>query len=224
MLDCRIFAVLKDNNNLKSLEIMETEKQIHPSFGNIEISRMNGTNSFYGSELDQDSYITIIISTSELIRDLVGEKFYPEKRLMQLRMTHAQFAEMITSLNCGSGVPCTIEVNNGQWVEKLPVIEKRKDFIARKFKDKIAVLAESLKKSKEFAKSIINKKTLSKDDQYQLNSAFDSVVCEIERNLPYYVQCFQEANDEIVGEAKMEVEQAILHKMTKLGLMALHAS
>ena len=45
---------------------------------------------------------------------------------------------------------------------------------------------------------------------------------EVTMNIPYFAKCFQETMDNVVFEAKLEVENAILHKVTSLGLNALH--
>jgi hypothetical protein len=45
---------------------------------------------------------------------------------------------------------------------------------------------------------------------------------EIEKNIPFFATCFQETMDKVVHEAKLEVENAIQHKISALGLNALH--
>ena len=40
---------------------------------------------------------------------------------------------------------------------------------------------------------------------------------ELTNNIPYFLKCFQEDMDKIVFEAKLEVENAILHKIQSVG-------
>jgi hypothetical protein len=49
-----------------------------------------------------------------------------------------------------------------------------------------------------------------------------SIFMEVEMNIPYFTECFQETMDKVVSEAKIEVENAILHKVTIAGLEKLH--
>lgn len=201
---------------------MEREETTHPSFGIIEFSRVNGISNFFGSDLQQDHYITLRISEGEKVSDLSSERFYPRKRILQARMTATQFSELITSLNIGSGVPCTLEIANGQIVEKLPEQENRKEFVHRKFKDRLKEFSNNLISYQKEAKDIVKKKTLSKDDQNNLINNLDYLITEINSNIPFFAQCFQEVMDEMVVEAKTEIEASILHKINQVGLSTLY--
>lgn len=118
---------------------MEREEFKHESFGQISFSRVSGRGaSFYGSELEQDHYITMELSQSEIQRELTQDRYYTTGvPIVKLRMTSGQFAEMITSMNMGSGVCCTIERLGVNKVVDLPEQESRKEFVHRKFEDRM---------------------------------------------------------------------------------------
>lgn len=202
----------------------ENERYTHPSFGQIHFSRVNGNNTdFYGSELPQDHYITMEVHHSEIERSLTKDWYFTKGLpVIELRMSSGQFAEMITSLNNGSGTCCTIEMIDGKKVEPLSNQESRKEFVHRKFQDRMKMFANSIRENKNKAKEIVKKKTLSKADIHELSHHLDWLTQEIERNIPFFAKCFQETMDEIVYEAKTEVENAIQHKINTLGLNALH--
>ncbi len=199
----------------------EKEIQAHPSFGQISFSRCNGTANFYGSELQQDHYINMELHESEITRELSREWYFAKKLLARVRMSSNQFSEMITSLNVGSGVCCTIEYLNGR-IEPLPQVESRKEFVHRKFKDRMNEFATTIRASQLKAKDIVKKKTLSKQDIHDLTMHIEYLTTEIENNIPFFAKCFQENMDEVVQEAKSEVENAIMHKINTLGLQELH--
>ena len=201
---------------------MEQEKITHESFGQISIHRVTGGGSkFYGSELPQDNYISIEINHSELNRDLTKEWYFPIKQILRLRMTSNQFAELITSLNNGGGVPCTLERIENKSIEQFEKQESRKEFVHRKFKERMKEFAIRIRDNQQKAKTIVNKKTLSKQDINDLNFNLDWLTQEITSNIPFFMECFQETMDEVVLEAKTEVENAIQHKINVLGLNAL---
>ena len=201
---------------------MEQEKITHESFGQISIHRVTGGDSkFYGSELPQDNYISIEINHSELNRDLTREWYFPTKQILRLRMTSNQFAELITSLNNGGGVPCTLERIENKSIEQFEKQESRKEFVHRKFKERMKEFAIRIRDNQQKAKTIVNKKTLSKQDISDLNFNLDWLTQEITSNIPFFMECFQETMDEVVLEAKTEVENAIQHKINILGLNAL---
>lgn len=204
---------------------MSKEKEIikHPSYGLIRFSRVNGRSNFYGSELEQDNYITLTITGSYLERNLVNERFCEKHRdnKISLRMTAGQFSELITSLNIGSGVPCTLEYINGEKVENLEKVESRKEFVHRKFKEEMLTFSNTIKKNQLEAIEIVKKKTLSKADVLKLKNNLEYLTTEIDSNIPFFLKCFQEDMEKVVNEAKLEVENTLLHKVNTLGLQAL---
>jgi len=203
---------------------MEKEEHKHPSFGQISFSRTTGGYTrFYGSEMPQDHYITMEVKNSEIHRDLTKDIYYPiGTSLIKLRMSSGQFAELITSMNVMSGVPCTIERLVGNNVAELPNQENRKEFIHRKFEDRMAEFADSILENKEKAKEILKKKTLNKQDVQDLNNYLDFITKETSSNIPFFAKCFQENMDKVVLESKTEIENSFQHKISVLGLNALH--
>lgn len=194
----------------------------HPSFGQIQFNRSNGTNDFYGSELSQDHYITMTLSSSEVQRTLAKDWYFANRVLARVRMTSGQFSEMITSMNNGGGACCTIEKLEGADIPKFPTQESRKEFVHRQFEMRMKSFADKIRAQKNEAKELVKKKTLSKDDMHKLQHHLDWLTQEVESNIPFFMQCFQETMDEVIFEAKLEVENAIQHRVSVLGLQALH--
>jgi hypothetical protein len=202
----------------------EEEYHKHPSFGQIYFGRVNTTGAdFYGSELTQDHYIIMEVSPSEIKRELSRDWYYARNTpLIKVRMSSAQFAECITSLNQGSGTPCTIEYVDGKKVADYPGQESRKEFVHRKFEDRMKMFADEIREKQIKAKQLVKKKTLSKVEMHELQLLLDWLITETQSNIPFFAKCFQETMDEVVFEAKQEVENAIQHKITTLGLNSLH--
>lgn len=202
----------------------ESEYNKHPAFGQISFSRVNGNGvNFYGSELEQDHFIRMEVQNSEVRRELTQDWYFAHGLpLISLRMTSGQFAEMITSLNRGSGTPCTIEYLDGKKVPAFVKQESRKEFVHRKFEERMKVFANAIRENQKKAKEIVKKKTLSKQDIHDLTINLEWLTQEVENNIPFFAKCFQETMDEVVFEAKQEVENAIQHKINTLGLNALH--
>lgn len=201
---------------------MSHERLSHKSFGQILFIRSNGRSNFYGSELEQDHYITMEVHHSEIDRELTQDRYYNTSHILRLRMTNGQFAEMITSMNRGSGVPCTIERILGEKVEAMPVQESRKEFVHRKFEERMKNFADKIRERQNKAKELVSKKSLSKADMHELQLHLSWLIGEIEGNIPFFMKCFQETMDHVVFEAKTEVENAIQHKINVLGFNALH--
>lgn len=203
---------------------MEKESFKHESFGQIRFTRTNGHASFYGSELEQQNYISMELHQSEIQRELTQDRYYTYGvPLVRIRMSSGQFSEMITGMNMGSGVCCTIERLMGKRIQELPTAESRKEFVHRKFEDRMKDFTFTLKEKQARVKELSAKKTLSKVDQKELNWTVECLTQEVASNIPFFAKCFQETMDEVVSEAKLEVENAIQHKINILGLSILDA-
>jgi len=158
-------AVRSIKNKLK----MEHESLSHESFGQIQFNRSNANGThFYGSELPQDHYISMEVHHSEIHRELTQDRYYNRGQILRIRMSSGQFAEMLTSMNCGSGVPCTIERIEGKKIAELPMQESRKEFVHRKFEDRMKMFGDTIRERQNKAKELVKKKTLSKDDMHQI--------------------------------------------------------
>lgn len=204
----------------------EEETHKHPSFGQISFSRVtcNPSQYFYGSELPQDHYIVMKVYNSYIVRELTQDRYHTLGiPLIELRMSSGQFSEMITSMNMGNGTCCTIERVGINKIDPLPEQESRKEFVHRKFEDRMKMFADTIRKKQNEAKELVKKKSLSKEDMRQLQSHLEWLTMEVESNIPFFAKCFQETMDEVVYEAKTEVENAIQHKISVLGLEALHS-
>lgn len=200
----------------------DSERIKHPSFGQIRFSRVSGQANFYGSELESNNYISMEVSTSEMERTLTKDWHYGEREsVLRLIMTSNQFAEMITSLNHGSGIPCTLERINGVGVEPYEKIESRKTFVHRKFKDRMKEFSERLSPERSELIEKIQSSKMGKKDKSDLLFLINNIKTELENNIPYFAECFQETMDDIVVEAKTEIESAIQHKITMAGIESL---
>jgi len=205
----------------------DREEITHPSFGMISISKVYGNkHSFFGSELMVDHWIEIQIKHGEMQRELSNDWFHASDRIpiVTVALTPIQFAELITNMNFGDGMPCTIEDLNGERIAPYDDKESKKDATHRQFKVRMKEFAASLIERKKKAADLIKKKTLSKDDQHELNMLLDSMTQELSSNIPFFMECFQEVADRVVAEAKGHIEAAITHKVQQLGLDSLKNS
>jgi hypothetical protein len=208
----------------------ERETHTHPSYGLISFSRVNcgGDIKFFGSQLPIDNYIEMKVELGEMERSLTSDRFFPNygnpnRIILKCRITPVQFSELITSLNMGGGVPCTIENIQGKTIPQETLhVENRKEFTQRSFKESLNDFVKFFKEKTTSIKSILSKQTLSKEDKREIGTSFEAVVIELENNLPFYLKQFQEGIDNIVLEAKTEVDAAIQHKITILGLNSLN--
>ena len=103
------------------------EKKQHPSYGMIQLSRssIGGTGTaLFGSSIMHNDVIRLTISNGFMEREDSQDRYYVKTSrkncIVEVDMSYTQFAEAITSLNMGDGVPVTITNIGGQPVPRCP--------------------------------------------------------------------------------------------------------
>lgn len=200
------------------------EKVKHPSFANLYIGRSqcSGKQALFGSSIKHSDLITLKISPAYMDRDLNYDRYYADARAyIEINMSQSQFAQAITSLNMGAGVPVTLRQLNGEYIEPCPFVDKREQF-SNEFRNDMNELSKKLTEATKHVEELIeNKKTFNKADKEQILSALHSVSQQLSSNYPYMYSMFNEQMDKTVSEAKAEIESHLQSRMEDVALKAM---
>jgi hypothetical protein len=182
----------------------------HPAYGMIAINKIQlggykSKHRFFGSDLDDHySAIRIRIGHGARVRGTGHDYYRATDRIIEVDLTSSQFADMLTCMNVGDGVPCTIRQINNDTMPELPVTkttaDRSRDDLQRTAKN-IAVNAKALIRKME---SVFTG-AVTKKDKIDLLADLRRVVQEIESNIPFVLTTFQEAVNTTVSQAKSEV-------------------
>ena len=179
----------------------------------------------FGSSIMHNDVIRLTISNGFMEREDSQDRYYAKASrkncIVEVDMSYTQFAEAITSLNMGDGVPVTITNIGGQPVPQCPYEDKQKmmrkeveeaaDSIARKLNQQAA----------EVKKLLDEKRVLSKNDREWIVDVLKSAGRRLGSDLPFLNELFQEQMDRTVTEAKGEFESYLQNKMNSIALEAL---
>ncbi|MFA5071198.1 MAG: hypothetical protein WC511_02395 [Candidatus Pacearchaeota archaeon] len=194
----------------------EIEKH-HPSYAVVRLShRHGGGQSFFGSKIKCDSYIGLTISRAYEYRRLSENRYLNKEELIELRLTPNQFAELLTSMNAGVGVPATIEHINRERVEDPPV-ESEMDTYKREIEEQGVEAKEAVLELKQLLSEI----KMTKADQARVKSAFCKVENEVFHNMPFVVSQAKECVDKAITEAKGAIDSFWTGIISRLGFQAL---
>ena len=205
---------------------MDNEKIYkHESFAMLGISRTtcNKGQNLFGSSIKHSNTISLRIYQAKINRQLNRDYFHVTKRtpFIEVEMSYSQFAEAITSLNQGDGVPVTLRYLNGKQMEPCPQFDKRQEFEAE-FEREMFKISKSLSKLTEHAEALLDsKKAPTKSEKETILNGIKSLRQEIESNIPFMQKSFNEQMDKTVLEAKGEVEGFVMHKIISAGLEGL---
>lgn len=199
----------------------EDTKEKHASFGMIQFSRVSGTGKLFGSPLSQHfGTIRVRIAEGYRVHDHGSDYYRADDQIVEVELSAAQFAEAITCMNVGDGVPCTL-----RWITEIGRIDdvpdnEESEMIRTQeaFKAKFAKIVEAVRARGRNIAELMKKDRISKDDRAKVNELVDYVVREVAVNAPWWIEQFQEATDKVSSKAKAEIAAMFEHAIRQAGL------
>ena len=195
------------------------EPETHESFGLLSLSRVTGTpRTLFGSTIKHGDTIMLRIYEGKVYRDFQKNRYHDGKVLIEVEMSSSQFAEAITTLNVGCGVPVTLRNVGGVDRAEPPSVDF-KERAKNELKAEMGELAERIEELSKDAKEILGRKgsTIKADEKDKLLKDLMFVAQEVRGNIPFAHECFQEAVEETVVQAKAEVDACMTAMREKLG-------
>ena len=202
---------------------LHSEPETHESFDLLSLSRCHGTpRSLFGSTIKHGDTITLSISEGKLYRDFQRNRYHNGQGFIEVEMSQSQFAEAITTLNVGCGVPVTIRHVAGKRMEEPPAVDF-KERAKNELNSEMGELAERIDELSKDAKEILTRKgsPIKADEKEKLLKDLMFLVQEVRSNIPFAHECFQEAVEETVTHAKAEVDACLTSYRERLGQAAL---
>lgn len=177
-------------------------RHTHPAFAQIGVARVSGKTNLYGSDFEHNGFITLTIATSKLERDLSSDWYFDDQQLIKVAMSESQWATLVSSLNVGSGVPCTLEWLIGEgYIPELPTPSSRASTfgkeLQRDFDEAIASLDE--------LRASLESSGLPKKKIAEFIAHADRARRSITSSAPYVVNQFDEHMENQVEKAKGEI-------------------
>lgn len=200
----------------------------HPSYGMLQLtgSSLGGSGTaLFGSSIMHNDVIRLTITNGYMEQEDGQNRYYAKNGrrncIVEVDMSYTQFAEVITSLNMGDGVPVTITNIGGQPVPRCPYENKQK--LMRKEVENVAdSIAQKLNQQAAEVKRLLDeKRVLSKSDREWIVDVLKSAGRKLSSDLPFLNELFQEQMDKTVTEAKGEFESHLQNKMNSIALEAL---
>lgn len=196
------------------------KREVHESYGMMSVSKTtcNKGKSLFGSSIKHRNTITLRIKTTTKIRGLNTNWYHSDnKPLIEIEMSPVQFAEAIsTSINT-EGMPVTLKYVNGKRMEECPE-ERAKEIFEEEFKQDIKdILGGTSRLLKNVQNKLTQKGALKVEDKKEIIEIVSKIHQDINANLPFVHNCFNEQLDKTVLEAKGEVEGFFINAIHNLG-------
>jgi len=195
-----------------------TEKKTDKSYGVVGLTRWSSSKNenFFGTDVKSSTGVKLSISQANIRREGSQDYIFDEQLLIEVELSPIQFADMVTNMNVGCGVPCTIKAfKTDEKIEhyKYEVTEPKVDLFKKEYNEKIS----SSKRLIKNAQDIIKTSKLSKKEQESIGNLLFSIGNEIDSNSHFIRKQFEEFIDLSTMEAKKNVDYHIENTMISLG-------
>lgn len=191
------------------------ERLTHPAYAAISASRVSGETVLFGSDFVHRQFVRIAIYPSEIMRSGGRDSHHPESTpLVEVSLSEAQWATFVSSMNVGSGVPCTLTRANGAAVADLPAPVDRRGLFKNSAIERLDLAMNALNEMRD----LLRETSLSKKAKDELQNKIDSVERQITQNLPYVAEQFDKHMETTTERAKIEINAFALSTVIRAGM------
>lgn len=202
----------------------EIEKvETHPSWGMVGFYRNHGTErQLFGSDVSNHGTVCLKVKHAKKERALGRDWTMGTDIICEVEMSSLQFAELLTNMNVGDGVPCTIRYTQKDG----PVTyQEEKSKLAVLYAERDAVVdraSSNLKAARDEIAELVNTKKLSKSVGNELLHKISTALSDLEGdNFEFYKRQAHKEVDRLVVEAKSQISDYVNSKIYSVGLETL---
>ena len=188
----------------------------HESFGMIHINRFTGLSQFFGSDLEHSGGISITINKADESRKYNSKWYHSKEEIIKIELSHNQFVDAITSGMNTEGVPCTIKHISGKRIEQINHIENKKETFSNDMKNTHLEYQNKINAILEKLEGNIGKRKAS-----EIKHDLEVLKSHISSNTNFVMNCFNEAMEKTVTDAKHSISNYVEHKIHSLGIEGL---
>lgn len=193
-------------------------RRSHPAFAVIGAHRYSGgSDTLYGSPLKHHGGITVTIQFSDEHVSIGNHNYWPRHgvhggaTIAEVTLSEAQWATFVSTLNVGSGVPCTLRYAKTGPTEPLPGIvdkdhaQKRSEFI----RDRTAELTKRVHDVVAEMDRLLAQPSFKRSELKELRSKMSTAINHMPSNMQFTADMLIEHNEKLIESAKAEVSAMV---------------
>jgi hypothetical protein len=187
-------------------------------FSRQHYSGMDGV-SLFGSSIKNSEVVSLSIHPADMERHLSEDWFYAKNGpIIEVLLSPLQFAELLTNMNVGFGVPGTMTRHEDEHFELPEYPSKAEQFKQETADDLEKVVHEVLRAGQLIESLIDDPKPIGKQVRKELRDMISSYRKLIEHHLPFVLNQFSRYMAKTVSESKAEVDAFVEHTIVKTGI------
>ncbi len=200
--------------------VRDHELYTHPAFGMVGVSRVSATPgvTLFGTDFLHQGFMRLTVHTAVLERGLSHDRTYARRRLVELDLSEAQWAQFVSSPNIGDGVACTLRVYDQTVVPGIPYRVQANVF-SQEIKQDLQELLNHVHSAQAAVEEDLH--GVSKIKTERLREALRKLEQDVRSNLPFVARSFGRYMEDTVQHAKVEISSYALQAIQRAGLEAL---
>ncbi|ATS92316.1 hypothetical protein DLP05_126 [Stenotrophomonas phage vB_SmaS_DLP_5] len=195
----------------------------HPAFGKIWASRTNGRENLYGSNVGHDGYITLRIDESYMVRDGYSEHMFGGHHIIEVMLSEAQWVGLISRMNHGDGIPCTLSYRPQGQMMKVPRLPEPKKAVEKMEGMIDSMTEEHEKQAKASAAQLweLIEKRFPKSLHHDARIMLDRVVGQGKSTREFQKDRLTKVKERLVNESKVEIDAMLTNAISNLGVASI---
>lgn len=202
---------------------MKKQNETHESWGVVGFYRNYGSErELFGSDVTNHNTIRLAIKQAKKQRDLGRDWTMGDNLICEVELSALQFAELLTNMNMGDGIPCTIRYTQKDGDIQYKSEKNKIDIIREEREKEIDDANTNLKEGINELSELINNKKIPKTIGSEILFKFKKALSSLEgSNYEFYKKQASEEIDNMIVEAKSQISEHINQKIYSVGLEAL---
>lgn len=196
----------------------------HESYGLIQINRVQGGRQLFGSSVKHQHFFVLRVLRGRRVMTTYGEHFWDDGLLpiVEVALSPAQFVEMITSQNIGSGSPCTLLEVEGVPMDPTPDNAGNEiKLTVEMFEDRLVEMVDELREHDKTLGKILEQKTFNKEDKLKIRGIVTKVRRLMDDSAPFAMKTMGEHTEKLIAKGKMEIDAFIQLAINRAGIKAI---
>jgi hypothetical protein len=206
---------------------MSREDQVvheHPSYGSVQLNRHSGSAYLFNSAVMHHGFVSLSIHEAQAIEETrTGDtRLFPRKQVVEIWMTEAQFAEMVSRWNHGTGTACTIVRRPDPeaklvGVDRPPPEKTGRDRLESVIEESVRGVKSDVTRMADEIEALVGDK-LGKKGTDRLKIILQTLRENPPSNLKFAQEMLHESMEKMIARGKVEMEAAGRNLLHRLGL------
>jgi len=171
----------------------------------------------FRSDSKHATRISLRVKRAKLLRTLSNDRHHPGEEIVELHFTELQWAQLLSSIGEGVGIPCTLQQVGRETMPDCPGRD-----IYGLLKDETKAASDralgSVKAISKRLEELSAEKRVTKAMLAELSAMARNAIMEARENLPFVASMVEEAAEQTKVDAQAQVTGFIQHKIDQLGL------